>query len=508
MSGVSTAHGPTEDLVTREVSNLIARAKVITEDVADEVETILRVGLEKPLEADELQGLIKTAVKVMKRSAQIRGDGKAVASLDQGIEELMDKIHAARGAPRSKAKRRTVQLVTHNGIEPTTVLPSPVFHGHMVQMVAGYVKLSDIALWEKNERLEIHLAQFRQLHRRAPTPSELLDIMQSRMALAGVNKDDEFEIPKLADSIAVNGVRRPPIIDVDGTLLDGNRRVAACNFILHSPDFGPREKERVNYIVAWQLTEHATEDARQAVVTSLNFEDDCKEPWPEYVKARKVYEEWQAMLTLDPRASAKQQAQMKRELSQRFALGTETGVVNRYIKMIDLAAEFEDYHVAAKSGDEFEVKHRANEVFQYFDELSKGAGNGVAFALSRDDTFKALVFELLFQGKFRNWRQIRDLKNAVNNEEARKAMRKARDEKDVDEARDIVETALAITRVERAEARELGVNTRIDSFVTWLEKVPLRALEEIEPRNLMRLYKALLMVEQATKAVAKAEATK
>ncbi|MGH9904909.1 MAG: hypothetical protein ACRD8U_04900, partial [Pyrinomonadaceae bacterium] len=376
-----------------------------------------------------------------------------------------------------------VELSGRNGINPGPVFPTPCFHEIEVAMRSGFVKTGDIQLWPENVRLDLHLRQFQQRNGRGPDHSELLDIMLSKMDLPGLlevpgvssrEQKDQFAIDKLARSIANNGVRKPPILDIDGTLLDGNRRVAACWYILNNDEFDSKQKHRAEHIFVWQLTEHATDDQRSAVVVSLNFEDDCKEEWPEYVRAQKVFEEWQALLQLETRAPGTQrQAELKRSLSRKFALGPDTSVVNRYLKMVEWATEFEDYHINQKLRDEFEVKHRANRYFQYFDELSRGAGpGGVAHALGRDEGFKHLVFDLLFDGKFKNWRQIRELKLIYDNEEAREALGRARAENDPETAEDHLENAIDIARSIQASMREVGANTRIESFVKWLEELP------------------------------------
>src|SRR5262249_27708765 len=155
----------------------------------------------------------------------------------------------------------------------------------------GFVRVRDIPLWDENERLEIHLAQFREQHGRSPRPEELLDIMLGRLQLPGLadeDRDDQFKILSLARSIASNGVRRPPILDVDGPPRDGTRRLAACQLILESDEFGIEEKRRAEWVFVWQLTEHADDTDRGAVVVAMNFEPDNKQEWPAYIKARKV----------------------------------------------------------------------------------------------------------------------------------------------------------------------------------------------------------------------------
>ena len=61
------------------------------------------------------------------------------------------------------------------------------------------------------------------------------------------------------------------------------------------------------------------------MIVSLNFEPDFKQDWPEYVKAQKVYEEWEALLALVPRANpgVAQQREIRRDIARKFALSTD-----------------------------------------------------------------------------------------------------------------------------------------------------------------------------------------
>jgi len=365
----------------------------------------------------------------------------------------------------------------------------------------GFVRTRDIRLWADNERIDIHLNQFLRVHGRAPEPDELLDIMLGRMSLPGLDIEDQFEIRDLARSIAVNGVRKPPIIDVNGDLLDGNRRVTACYYILSSGEFSEEEKRRAEWVQVWQLTDHATDTDREAVIVSLNFEPDYKQDWPEYVKARKVHAEWSAMLAREPRAGHVRQREMKRALSRKFALGPDATQVNRYIQMVELADEFEDYHVADRKRDKYEVKHRAERYFQYFDELQKGKNpGGVHYSLNQDEPLKHLVYDLLYEGKFRNWNKIRDLKYVAANDEALAFLREARDETDIERAQELVDDGCSAGHATRAIERTVAGNKRIEVFVKWLEDAPVRifrpgAPDSIRPENLWRLYRALKLVE-------------
>ena len=489
--------------IQNEFETVIQAAYTISEEIGQEVENVLKEGRERPLEQTEAFELLKKVLTTLKASAISRGDKATTEELQGDIETIINRIVSSRERASANGLRaRKVILQERNGIKPNPIFPRPTFHEREVPMNGGFVKTADIELWNENARLDVHLGQFHQQHGRKPNHQETLDIMLGRSPLPGVDEDDQFEILQLARSISNNGVRKPPIIDTDGTLLDGNRRLSACNYILNSDEFDSEQKKRAEYIYVWQLTEHATEDERNAVIVSLNFEPDCKEDWPEYVKAKKVYEEWQTMLTLEPRSPNTPRLQvLKRELSKKFGYGPHPDRVNRYLKMVEWADDFEEYHKNVKHEPKFEVKHRANKYFQYFEELSKGTNpGGVAHTLNQDEGLKHLVFDLLYQGKIENWTWIRNLKHT--NDEVRTNLIRARNDTDRERGADIVETALTEARNRNRESRLIGANTRIDVFVKWLEDLPISSFRnEIRPDSLQKLLSALELVKTQAEAV-------
>jgi hypothetical protein len=485
--------------------SVIEEAYKISLDAGKQVEKMLEQGIQNPLGIDEERKLLKKAIAFMRTSAEKRGDSVAMENLNGDVDEIVDGILSNRRGNTAKnngatTKKKRVELVARNGVQPGPVKPIRRFHMREVPMNCGYVKTTDINLWEDNVRLDIHLGQFKNKFGRDPESNELLELMLSNIKLPGIGKNDEFEIAALAESIAINGVRVPPIIDIDGTLLDGNRRVTACYYILNSEDFDSDQKRKVEYLFVHQLTEHATDEDRESVIVSLNFEDDLKKSWPEYVKARKVYDEWQAMVATEPRRPSPQhEREMKRALSAKFALGPKIDKVNRYIKMVEWATSFEDYLVVEQDIEEYEVKHKANEKFQYFDELSKGAVSegGVAYTLDRDEKLKKLVFDLLFQDKIKNWDLIRDLKYVGM--EDRDQLAKALDMPAEDETRDYVEKILTDARDRSKEARVVGANQRIKTFVAFLKKLPIGSFSdpnEISTESLQNLLDGLRLAEK------------
>ncbi len=462
----------TGERIAAELTDLLKAAKEASSDVSAEVEAMIGEGIERPLTKAEARRLLQRVAALVREKARERGDDDTADAVAD--TKFIDGVMAARerigGGARLNGRMLgpRLHLEARDGINPGPVFPHPTFHGREVHVNGGFVKVSDIELWDENERLDVHVKQFEEEHGRPPTPDELLQIMLSEMPLSGLDESDQFKILDLARSVANNGVRRSPIIDLDGTLLDGNRRVTACHYVLRSPEFTSEQKKRAEWIYVWQLTEHATDEDRDVVVVSLNFE----EPRP---------------------PSAKRITELKREVSQAFALGPTVSTVDRFIKMVEGADEFEEYHVSEKKRDEFEVKHAATKRFEYFDELAKGKGpGGVAHTLGRDDELKHLVFDLLLQGKFRNFAQIRDIKHVPDNPDMLETLEEARREPDVDTAKGRIDDALDIVRSRRAEKRRLGANARIESFVDWLEDLPLSAFRDnISKANLEALLRAL-----------------
>lgn len=512
------------DNIRKEMVELLRSVEALSADVSTTVGELLREGLEKPLSADEIRVILTNVVEAIRKGAKSRGEAGTAEILDREAEALIGRAEdlrvrlSSRGKTNASETELTIhneksdtqarnhsvlQLQSYDGIDPRPVLPAPVFHERAVAVWEGFVRTRDIELWDENERLEIHLSQFQQKYGRGPDAQDLMAIMKGNMPLPGIEEADQFEINDLAKSIAVNGVRKPPIIDVDGKLLDGNRRVTACYHILEheGSEFSAEEKQRAEWLKVWQLTEHATEQDRDAVIVSLNFEPDYKQDWPEYVKAQKVYSQWETLLALEPRPNpgTVRVREIRREIARKFALATDE--VSRYINMVTIAREFEDYHVIERSKDPYAAKHRASEWFQYFDELNKGKNaGGVNWSLNQDDSFKHMVFDLLYDGKFQNWRQIRDLKYVYQNDDALGVLRKARDERDVTAAQGGVDDAIGMARTSRAEQRQTGANTKIQVFTEWFLALPVKAFDPNEPgcvkmENLKRLWSTLKHVE-------------
>ena len=484
---------------------LLEMVRSISEDCAEDIERVRREGARDAMTRQAFQDLLSRCIDEACLGARRRGDIETADRLETTKEQIMEEVSQSRerGGLRSgqgpDSARQELTLRSHKGVEPHPVRPSPVFHSRPVTVNEGFVDVHDIRLWGENQRLKIHVGQFENTHGRKPTPDDLIRIMKSEANLPGVDERDQFKIADLARSIASSGVRQPPVIAYDGTLLDGNRRVAASLHVLASDDFSPEEKARARMVRVWQLTEHATRDEQDAVVVSLNFEPDYKEDWPEYVKGRILYDEWRAALQNEEHPGVARQKELRKELARRFAITTDR--FNRYVQMVELSDEFEEHARTKRGKDAHEAQHRADEYFQYFDELGKGRSpGGVNWSLNQDETFKGLVFDLLYDRKFHNWKAIRDLKYVYQNDEATEFLREANKVDDLDQAQELVDNGLSAGRTARAAERRVGANKRIEIFVKWLREVPVNIFSlgspgAITEKNLRELYAALKLVE-------------
>lgn len=486
----------TENELSTAFSEIVALAHRISPDLKEDVDHMLRTGWDHPLPRERLAEILTRVATTIREYATRTNDKKILASMGPSVEALVtkvvslrDMVNGAKAGPGTSA--RVKLLGSHNGISKRPVKPSPVFQGREIPMDEGFVRTRDVSLWVDNERLDIHVRQFRETHGRAPNPEEVFKLLTGKEVLPGVDRADEFKVLALADSIATHGVRVAPILSSGGVLLDGNRRVAASLIILNddSGRYSDEMKRRVEYIWARQLTDHTTEEDERVVVVSLNFEPELKEQWPKYVRAKKVYEDWCDILEREstpPRGARLKE--LKRELALQY--GIETSEADKLIKLMQTADEFKEYHVAEREKEPYEAEHRAKKYFEYFDELSKGVSKegGVKWCLDQDQVFRDLVFDLLYEGKFANWRLIRDLRFAFQDDEAKERLRSAlavtvppNDREALKAVQQQVEDALTVARSKLAANRAIGANTRIKGFSDWVTKVPLETL--MDPRS-------------------------
>lgn len=470
------------------VADLVEELRFLAGEYDHEVQRAVRSVIDHPLPEDERQSLLTAVYTHLKASTRVQSDSEAASDLAGEIDDIVTRARARRADAAEVSHGREPMRWTPVEGYPRPVVPRPRFHGREIELIEGFVDIDELHAWLDNDRLEIHVAAFRRERGRGPTDDELIQLMLSEIEIEGVTRTDEFEIKSLADSIAANGVRVPPIVDHWGVPQDGNRRLAACAYIRRSDRYDNAAKERAGTVRVWKMSEFAHADDYRAVVIGLNFEPSEKIDWPDYIRARRVAEDWNRMLAAEgePPSPARRQ-QLRKELAARFVI--DTNRVDRFLKMVDWSERFEEHHRDLGRG-EHEVQQKASEWFQYFAEMRIGqTEGGVNHTLNNDEQLRTLTFDLLYDGKIKAFPLIRELPKVARSQEARDLLVEAAaiavpagadPKKDpmLKAAREKVADAVAKARAEDAEIRAAGAEQKIKSFVSWLRKVPIDVFEE------------------------------
>lgn len=368
-----------------------------------------------------------------------------------------------------------IEFVERNGLKPHQVAPVPEFNGKRIPVMEGYVDVMNLDLWKGNHRVELAVAEFSDRYGRDPDHTELLGIIQGEVILPSLTKRDPFQIVPLARSIARKGVERPPIVTWTGEPKDGNRRIAAARYVVEHPEeFSEDERERARWIRVWRCPKGTTKDQIEAVVVALNFEPEFKVPWPEYIKARLVADKYNLDRGGIARMTQATAKCIRESVARYFAI--KPADVTRYLKMVDWANDFEQYHIEEKGRDEADVRYKANDIFQWFYEIDAGVGNEkLTRRLDNDDELKEVVYDLMFD-VLDSGVQVRTLHKVVADDDALGFLTKAHDtftqapSGDTDALEEVRETALELVKdaIEEAKRKSTQLRKTRLSFDSWL----------------------------------------
>lgn len=487
------------------VEDLVQRAIMLSADVGQEVATAIRRASDQPLPEADVRRVFTRILSILKIDLRDDADEATKAQAHREIVGLVDDLLAARRAriDNGSPGATHLELQSRAGLSVRRVIPTPVFAGQPVELSEGYVDVRDLRLWEQNTRLEMQLDEFERLHHRRPDNDELVEILHGTLKLPGhASKKDEFKIKELAASIAAKGVQTPPIIDWYGVPRDGNRRIAACLYILKSgaDEFGPEEKERAAWVRVYQAPEGTTDDQFHAIVVALNFEEDHKLPWPEYIKARQVAEEF---FKLKDRAgvliSQTEDRDLRRTVAKRFAI--KLAEVTRYVRMVQWAEKFEQYHQEERQLDPTEVRYRTNDLFQWFYELDAGRGpEKLSLRLEADDALRAVVFDLMFDDKLSNFTEVRNLRKVVADPKALEILLRAHAEPDRLQAQDLVDTAIIEARRADIAFKRIGFREWTEDAIKQMDEAPPTIWRDLDSQLLRNLRRALFSAQAAVEA--------
>jgi hypothetical protein len=405
---------------------------------------------------------ILTILKTATTGATVDSD-----TIRDAVRAEVDELVAV--VPRAAASRADLKLHGKFGMPVRDVLPSPVYNNIPVPLEEGYADADDLVLWSENPRVELALQEFAEVYDNAvPTSEDLAGLLRGTLSeLPSLPGGDPHNLIPLARSIARKGISRPLVVTSDGVVLDGNRRLTASNLVRGRPrEFSETDRDRARWIRVWKLQPDATEDQVEAVVVALNFEDEHKEQWPEYVKARKVFERVQHLRDQHggPVSKSADKAILD-EVARQFAILYRD--VKRYVEMVDWAEDFSEYHLEA-GRPPAEVRYRTDDTFQWFYEIQAGRGDAkLTKQIATDDTLRAITYDLMFDA-LTSGAQVRSLHKVLAMDDGYARLKEAHElaKADPEAAEELIDLAIVETKAAaRARAK------RRAGFDAFLEQV-------------------------------------
>ncbi|MGY1635423.1 hypothetical protein ACI78V_02065 [Geodermatophilus sp. SYSU D00742] len=472
--------------VRRAMRELLGEIEVLSADFGPQVQEAVESARSADISA-EIAERLYTRILVLLRNATGVGND----------EDVAEEVHRLLGTAGDEKPWGKVNLIERNGLKPHLVVPVPTFNNTAVPMWEGYVDVGEIDLWKGNHRVELQVAEFRDRNHREPDDDELVQLMHGDLYLPSLKKKDPFNIGPLAKSIARKGVERPPILTSDGEPKDGNRRLAGAKYVCDKDGFTTDERERARWVKVWVAPPETTEDQFEAVVVALNFEDDLKEQWPEFVKARLVVRDYRKERdNVRGSFTATQEKLLKKKIADQYAISVSA--VTRYLRMVQWAEDFETYHVEERGIDASEVRYKADDIFQWFYEIQAGkSADKITNQLDEDDDLKRTVYDLMFE-VMDSGTQVRSLWKVVADEEAMEQLETAHErleQQDRKGALELVKEAVITADRKTATRKKIGFEAFLSSCVDRLGGAPpdnWRSLSTKLLGDLERVFRASL----------------
>jgi hypothetical protein len=467
------------------IRELLDEMEIVSADFGDTVQEAVTAAKSRPIDPAAAQRLYTRVLRIL------RGDDGAVSDDEVAaqVRELLAELETPENLWGS------VDLVERNGLKPHLVVPVPTFNGVAIPMYEGYVDVTTLELWKENHRVELHVKEFVEQNGREPEADELLQLVQGNLPLPSLSKRDPFNIEPLAKSIARKGVERSPILTDDGEPKDGNRRIAAARWVVMSGGFHPDEVERARWVKVWVAPPGTTEDQFDAVVVALNFEDDLKEKWPEFVKARLVVAEYRKdRAGIIGGVTPTREKRLKKDIADKFAI-TVTAVT-RYIRMVQWAEDFETFHVDERGKNPAEVRYKADDIFQWFYEIQAGkSADKITVQMEDDPALRTVVYDLMFD-VMDSGAQVRSLWKIVADDEARKQLTDAHDsleQKNKKDALDLVKEAVTTADRNTATRKKIGFEGWARQAVERLGGATADSWQSIDSDQLNKLERAFVI---------------
>ncbi|MHA4811743.1 ParB N-terminal domain-containing protein [Flavitalea flava] len=360
--------------------------------------------------------------------------------------------------------------------KPAPVMKQRLYNGRKLMVWEGKVNVSSIQGWVDNPRIELAKKKLRsRIGERDLTQDEIFDLMKT---------DPDVKLGDLRDDILKNGLREPLTLSFSGTLLDGNRRFFALKYALMTMGDTYPNKQDLQMVEAYALSDTATEEDEHFVLVEENFSASLKLEWPDYVKATKIVDASQEGLTVD---------QISKKFSWAKSKIRETLKIHEIIEEFTTFAtspiDLEDPSGGGLNLSENDAERVAAKNYQYFNEAQKSFFD----PLKTDIQFKIQFFKWVDEGKFSSFPEVRVAYSAWKNPEALAALMQP-EPTAAKAAKAIIDYNM---RVSRSTEEAAG---RIETFVRFLHDMTAKEIKALPQSSREKLEESLEMVIKMSKA--------
>jgi hypothetical protein len=282
-----------------------------------------------------------------------------------------------------------------------------LFHNVEINVYPAIVPLESITYWKENLRTLLSFKLLEKKHKKKLpdiTTEEIVGYLARKRAL---------QIEELAKSIEKNGVRVPLIIlEKDGTLLDGNRRYFACQFLLIKSQKEKKSRPSVlDSIPVWMIKDVDMDSKKQQkILAEANFVSDYKVEWTLDVKANVIYRYFKECI---------KNRHMTREEAYDEILdvySVKRSVVTDYIDSVKLSLKFIK---SAPLGVKDRYREIVQDKFVYFWQFkNKAYAEKLSLDANEKEKLEKLFFEMMSTDRFKNIKQIEPMIRSVRDKYA------------------------------------------------------------------------------------------
>jgi hypothetical protein len=343
----------------------------------------------------------------------------------------------------------------------TPVASTARFHDEEVEVYEGTCDVENIRLWHGNYRTLLDFQHLAELTGKTKTGKITEKEFIEYIIGQGLHK-----IPELAESIKANGVRVPLVVSYGQELLDGNRRLLACKYLLSGDD-----KKLPTFSVAPVkcTAPHIGESLKLKIIAEMNFLPDYKEEWPREVRA-------QFAIQLFQDAIAKYKDESKAYKHVEYFLKLDKADVKRFQAVLVMLKEYAEYVEKEGKKARQEAERFGRSKFQFFEEFYNKALAGRSPVKDAAEA-KQLLYRYVRNQQLLSMLKVREFAEIIRYEPARKLLKKEDG------------TFRVAQQLYNDFSQQKEVSIRVKSFCEWLETLTTKEKNQIEPELKKRLLK-------------------